>query len=227
MTHSIYYETGKKKVFACAVEWPGWCRLGADSVSALQALVDYAPRYARVLAGSGLDFAAPQDTSELEVVARVEGGAATDFGVPEAILAEDRAPMTVAALEREITILDASYAALAAAAESALGKALRKGPRGGGRALEGILEHVVGAQYGYLNRINQKVAPAEGGDLFEALKQARQDAREGLRAAARDGIPESGPRGGKMWPERYFVRRSAWHVLDHVWEIEDRILVEK
>ncbi len=22
---------------------------------------------------------------------------------------------------------------------------------------------------------------------------------------------------------RYFVRRTAWHVLDHLWEIEDRL----
>ena len=36
-----------------------------------------------------------------------------------------------------------------------------------------------------------------------------------------DGIP-AGPRGGKRWSARYFVRRAAWHVLDHAWEIEDR-----
>jgi hypothetical protein len=35
-------------------------------------------------------------------------------------------------------------------------------------------------------------------------------------------MPKQGPRGGKLWQPRYFVRRSAWHILDHVWEIEDR-----
>ena len=24
------------------------------------------------------------------------------------------------------------------------------------------------------------------------------------------------------WTARYFLRRAAWHVLDHVWEIEDK-----
>jgi hypothetical protein len=33
-----------------------------------------------------------------------------------------------------------------------------------------------------------------------------------------------GPRGGVHWTPRYFVRRAAWHMLDHAWEIEDRIL---
>jgi hypothetical protein len=25
-----------------------------------------------------------------------------------------------------------------------------------------------------------------------------------------------------LWPPRYFMRRAAWHILDHAWEIEDR-----
>jgi hypothetical protein len=34
--------------------------------------------------------------------------------------------------------------------------------------------------------------------------------------AARSGEPLPG------WTARYFLRRAAWHVLDHVWEIEDK-----
>jgi hypothetical protein len=37
-----------------------------------------------------------------------------------------------------------------------------------------------------------------------------------------EGLPAAGPRGGKIWSVRYFVRRTAWHALDHAWEIEDR-----
>ena len=29
-------------------------------------------------------------------------------------------------------------------------------------------------------------------------------------------------RVAKPWSPRYAVRRAAWHVLDHAWEIEDR-----
>jgi hypothetical protein len=60
--------------------------------------------------------------------------------------------------------------------------------------------------------------------MQERLEQVRQDILKGLAAAAAGEIPEHGPRGGVRWPPRYFVRRSAWHVLDHAWEIEDRIL---
>lgn len=41
-------------------------------------------------------------------------------------------------------------------------------------------------------------------------------------STAQGVAPPSGPRGGKRWPWRYFVRRVAWHALDHAWEIEDR-----
>ena len=36
--------------------------------------------------------------------------------------------------------------------------------------------------------------------------------------------PKSGPRGGKIWSPRFFVRYVAWHTLDHAWEIEDRAI---
>ncbi len=45
---------------------------------------------------------------------------------------------------------------------------------------------------------------------------------EGFDRAVNEGLPEAGPRGGKIWLPRRFVHRAAWHVLDHAWEIEDR-----
>jgi hypothetical protein len=44
----VYVEAGKKKVFAGALDWPGWTRGGRDEHEALAALGAYAPRYAVV-----------------------------------------------------------------------------------------------------------------------------------------------------------------------------------
>jgi hypothetical protein len=54
------------------------------------------------------------------------------------------------------------------------------------------------------------------------MEQAKAETRAALAAAAGE-VPAQGPRGGTRWPPRYFARRAAWHILDHVWEIEDRI----
>ena len=34
----VYLEAGKRRVFACVPEWPGWCRLGRNEDAALEAL---------------------------------------------------------------------------------------------------------------------------------------------------------------------------------------------
>jgi len=106
-------------------------------------------------------------------------------------------------------------------AAAASGVPLRKGPRGGGRELEAITRHVLGAEQGYLARLAWK-APRGDANLNEDMRRTRQAIMDALAAAERGEIPERGPRGGVIWPARYFVRRVAWHVLDHAWEIEDR-----
>ena len=37
----VYIETGSKKTFASALDWPGWARSGSDEAAAVQALMDY------------------------------------------------------------------------------------------------------------------------------------------------------------------------------------------
>ena len=104
--------------------------------------------------------------------------------------------------------------------EAANGKALRSGPRGGGRNLEGIVQHVLGAEGGYLSALGGKLAPSDPDQSpVEHIRRAILKQLSGF-GARRDS--QLGPRGGKRWSPRYFVRREAWHVLDHVWEIEDR-----
>lgn len=210
----VYVETGAKRVFAGALEWPGWCRGGRDEGSALEALLAYAPRYAAALKRTRLGFRAPSD---LRVVERLPGDATTDFGAPSGAPAIDAEPMSEAGLRRAQAILRACWRAFDAAADAATGTELRTGPRGGGRDLDRIVEHVVGADGGYLRMIGAKPGPEQEAGP-EPMREAILD---GLGTAVRDGVPPS-PRGGKRWTPRYFVRRSAWHVLDHAWELEDR-----
>lgn len=164
-----------------------------------------------------LGFQAPDDVSAFVVVERLKGNATTDFGAPDAAPPGDTQPPDDAELRRLQAILKACWRAFDATVEMAQGKALRAGPRGGGRTLAGIVEHVLGAETAYLSQLGGKVSRAESpAPICQTILTT-------LEASARGEIAAYGPRGGKRWPPRYFVRREAWHVLDHVWEIEDRL----
>lgn len=218
----VYLEIGQKRTFAGALEWPGWNRGGRSEAEALATLSAYGSRYRRVVRRVGLEFEIPATMPAFSVVERLAGGSGTDFGAPEAIPGADREPIGAGDLARFGAILTACWEAFDDAAAAAVGLELRKGPRGGGRELEGITRHVLEAEQGYLSRLAWKVPRREAAILNEEMRLTRQAIMDALAAAERDEMPERGPRGGIIWPARYFVRRVAWHVLDHAWEIEDR-----
>ena len=217
----VYLECGAKRTFASALDWPGWCRHGPDEAAALTALLAFAPRYASILARTRLGFVAPDDAGQLVVVERLPGTATTDFGAPGVAPTADRDRSCSAAdRARFEKILRAAWRALDAAARSARGRTLTTGPRGGGRSLEAIVDHVIGADAA----VGWKAPKA--GRSSERLTATRAAILAALKASATGEIPARGPRGGARWSARYFVRRVAWHVIAHVWEIERRAALE-
>jgi hypothetical protein len=233
----VYLEVGAKRVFAGALEWPGWSRSGRDEAAALQALVAYGPRYRDAIAaatgdaggaaighpkpGPAREFRLPRSPADLEVVERLKGDPTTDFGAPGVAPAADDRPLDDAELLRQAGLLSAAWDALDRAVRQAGSRPLAKGPRGGGRDLAEIVRHVAEADLGYLTRLGAR--PSSGGGIdIEHGAALRESILSALRTAPRVGPAPAGPRGGRRWTARYFVRRSAWHALDHAWEIEDR-----
>lgn len=219
----IYVEVGTKRTFATAVEWPGWSRGGRDEPEAVAALAAYADRYVAVVTPAGLTLVPPKEPAGFKVVKRVKGNATTDFGVPAIGIPSDGAPVPIAELERLERILAACWSALDRTTKNARGLELRKGPRGGGRELDKIVEHVAGAEEMYMTKLGAR-APKAAGSRTVRPNDARDAILAALRATAL-GLPVAEPsRVKSLWTPRYFVRRAAWHVLDHVWEIEDRAI---
>jgi hypothetical protein len=220
----VYLESGTKRTFAGAVEWPGWCVSAHAPEAALQALLEAGPRYERIVSAAGLSLDAPGDVAAFDVVERLQGNATTDFGAPAVAPAADARPLDAAEVRRQQAVLQACWHALAVAAAAAAGKELRKGPRGGGRDLDGIVRHVEESERGYLSALGWRFRPETGGDVEARRAALRSAVLEGVAAAAGGRIPAQGPRGRAHWPPRYFVRRAAWHAVEHAWEIEDRAL---
>ena len=206
-------ENGRRLSFAWAPDWPGWCRSGRGPDAALEALAAYRPRYARVARRARLSLPAA-GVADLEVVETVPGDATTDFGAPHIVTPSDRRPLDAAATRRILALLDAAWSELEEVAAGAPAS-LRKGPRGGGRDRDNVISHVAEAERAYAAKIGVRVTVTEwrsGGHV--ALLRDRN--RDGLRHPERTTPPAS------PWPPRYVARRTAWHALDHAWEIEDR-----
>ena len=212
----VVVEEAPKRSFASAVDWPGWTRAGKTPDAALEALVEYAPRYATVARRARQPFTVPGDVAELKIVERLRGGGGTEFGVPgEAAGIEDE-PVDDAELRRLTALLRAAWRQLDDIAAGARGVELRKGPRGGGRDLDKILAHVHDAETAYLGQLGAR--PPQTSDMG-TIRDAFLDTLD----ARVTGRPIESPRRTKRpWSPRYAVRRAIWHVLDHTWEIEDR-----
>jgi hypothetical protein len=210
----VYLECGSKKVFACALDWPGWCRSGKTEEAALEALAAYAPRYAVVAREAGVRFPADAD-EDFDVVERIPGNATTDFGAPAFPATSDSDPLTAAQAEQLATLVQAAWTVLAKVAATAPAE-LRKGPRGGGRDRDKMLQHVLNAESAYASKIGVKHRAPEIDD-DAAIEAMRQDILATLRA------PSAGePLRPNGWSARYAARRIAWHALDHAWEMQDR-----
>jgi hypothetical protein len=207
----IYLEVGAKRTFACSLDWPGWCRPGKSEESAIGALVDAAPRYAEVArrAHERLPKIAPE---RLLVIERIEGNATTDFGAPGKVAEADYGEFDRAGANRLTELLKACWAFLDEVVATAPPR-LKKGPRGGGRDRDAVMQHVLEAESSYARTIGLKLKAPQVGD---------REAIDAVRATIAGRIVPGGGKPEKGWPVPYFVRREAWHVLDHAWEIQDK-----
>jgi hypothetical protein len=208
----VFGEAGRRRVFASALEWPGWARSGKTEELALAALGDYLARYCEVVRRAALDVPA----GGLEVTERLGGVAKfADFGALSAAAHSEAKPITPDEGHRFAALLAAAWEELdeAVAAAPAV---LPKGSRGGGRDRDQILDHVTETELMHAGKLGlTPPRPRPAGDAAVAwLRAAMGDA---LRA----GIGgEPGPASG--WAARYVVRRSGWHLLDHAWELQDK-----
>lgn len=213
----VVLETAPKRVFASALDWPGWSRSAKADEAALEALVSYAPRYARVAKRAKVAFSPPKTVAGVEIVERLGGGSGTEFGVPGTPASAESADLAAAELTRLVSLLEAAWATFDAAARKAEAVHLRLGPRGGGRQVPKIIEHVREAEGAYIHQLGAKVPGARA--PMASLRRAFIEALN-LRAANQP-LPEPN-NVRRPWVPRYAIRRSAWHALDHAWEIEDR-----
>jgi hypothetical protein len=207
----IYVELGGKKVIAWSLEWPGWCRIRAGEEAAVHALIDTEGRYRLIVERAGYDFV----PGDLVIVERLQGDGNTAWGVPSVLASVETRPIDATTTRRSIAILRASRDVLEEVVAASPSE-LRKGPRGGGRDRDKIRGHVIEAERAYARKIGVRHKPFEMNDTH-ALHVMREEI-----TAVLSNHTTGEPLVAGGWNVSYALRRMAWHVIDHIWEIEDR-----
>jgi hypothetical protein len=160
---------------------------------------------------------------DVEVVEQYAGTGSTDFwGISFAFSSIDRQAMSGDELERELRLMQACWTFFDDVRRRVSAE-MKKGPRGGGRDRDRIVRHTLFAEQDWARMIG--VLTPDGALLTD----------EGLRAhraaycSAILDYHAQGRLAGKMakWPLRFLIRHTAFHTLDHAWEMEDKDLTVK
>jgi hypothetical protein len=206
-----------KKVVAVAPDWPGLERGAKTGEAAIEELQSYLPRYAKVakLAGMDAEFAA---IKKVDVVEQYQGTGSTDFwGISFAFSSIDGQAMSTEEVERELTLMQACWRFFDNV-RSRVSAEMQKGPRGGGRDRDRIVLHVLATEQEWANKLG--VGTQQGARVTDAkgLKAYRDAYSTAIRTFHSEG------KMARTWPLRFLIRHTAYHTMDHAWEMQDKDL---
>jgi hypothetical protein len=212
----IVIERGKKKSVAYAPSGPGWSR-GASSVDgSIEKLASYADRYRGVAALAGLSDEFPS-TPTFDIIEEVPGTGSTSFwGISFVAATSEQGQMSDEECERKLAVLEACWTYFDRVAARVTPE-LKKGPRGGGRDRAQIINHIFvnERQWGRMVGIDTP----EDAILTPRGLGTHRDAY--LQAIREYNAAGESPR---TWRLQFLLRHTAFHVMDHAWEMEDKDL---
>ncbi len=207
-----------KKAVAFALDWPGWSRGAKTPELALELRETYRVRYRPVAVAARMADEFDADGALLVVEDRIGTGSTDFWGISFSPSAHESEPMAAAELDRKILLLRACWRFFDAVAGRASAD-MRKGPRGGGRNRDEIVRHTVRTESeDFAKRVGLRI-PEEGALTPAALR----DYREAYVAAMRTYNTGEGKRM-RSWNLPFLIRHSAFHTMDHAWEMEDKDL---
>lgn len=207
-----------KKAVAFAIDWPGWSRGAKTPEQAIELLDSYRTRYRPIAAIARLarefDAAGPLDIVEDRV-----GPGSTDFwGISYAPSSFEQEPMSDAELERKIKLLRACWRYFDDVAAQVSAE-MRTGPRGGGRDRDRIIRHTIRVESEeFAKRLGLRIP-----ECAALTPEGLVEHRTSYLAAMREYNAGEGKRM-RSWNLPYLIRHSAYHTLDHAWEMEDKDL---
>jgi hypothetical protein len=215
----VVLETGpkEKKVAVVAPDWPGLERGATTGDGAIDKLRSYLPRYAKVaeLAGKEKEFAA---LDGIDVVEQYRGTGSTDFwAISFAFSSIDRRRISRTELERELGLMQACWQFFDGV-RARVSAEMQKGPRGGGRDRDHIVRHTLANEQDWARKVGVRIPDGSVVTDTSGLIGYRDDYCAAIREFQSKG------RMARTWPLPFLIRHTAFHTMDHAWEMEDKDL---
>ena len=207
-----------KKAVAFAVDWPGWSRGAKTPELAVATLESYRERYRPIAVAAGLADKFDRQKTLQTIEDRIGPGSTDFWGISFAPSASEREPMRADELDRKILLLQACWAYFDSVA-ARVSAEMRKGPRGGGRDRDRIIRHTIRTESEeFAKRLGLRI-PEEAALTPQGLCSHRKTYVDAMRAY-------NAGEGKRMrsWNLPFLIRHSAFHVMDHAWEMEDKDL---
>jgi hypothetical protein len=208
-----------KRAVAFSLDWPGWNRGAKTPEEAFEILESYRERYRPIaeLAGMAAEFDA---AGSLEVVEDRVGPGSVDFwGISFSASSTEHGPLSDAEFDRKIKLLRACWTFFDGVA-ARVSPEMRKGPRGGGRDRNRIIRHTIRTESeDFAKQVGLRI-PEEAALTPDGLKSHRETYIAAMRAYNAGEVAKQ----MRSWTLPFLIRHSAFHTLDHAWEMEDKDL---
>jgi hypothetical protein len=127
--------------------------------------------------------------------------------------------MSADEVDRELKLLRACWSFFDKMRSQVSAK-LQKGPRGGGRDRDEIVRHIFINEQDWVKKIGVATPDKAMGNAA-GMKTHRDAFCKAVRAFHAQG------QMARKWPLRYLIRHTAYHTLDHAWEMEDKDLSKR
>lgn len=159
-------------------------------------------------------------TAVVNVGGQYPGTGSTDFwGISSAYSSTDQQALSGEALERELALMRACWAFFDDV-RSRVPAEMQRGPRGAGRDRERIVRHAFTAKWDCAKKLGV-LTPQDAMLTNKGLTLHREAYCDAIR------MLHSPSKMARTWPLRYLIRHTAYHTLDHAWEMEDKDLTAK
>jgi hypothetical protein len=148
------------------------------------------------------------------------GTGSTDFwGISFSPSSREHGPMGEPEFDRAIKLLRAAWSFFDGVA-ARVSPEMRKGPRGGGRDRDRIIRHTITQESeSFATQVGLHIP--EGAALTpDGLKRHRETYVEAMRRYNAGEFEKA----MRSWTLPFLIRHSAFHTLDHAWEMEDKDL---